>query len=354
MDPSPAHIPVGAFAGDGTVFLYSGRFHDGQTPHLITLGEELLRRGEQGQGRRNKLAFIMVEAFQNILRHRARRSDDERCLFVVRSRPGRVSVSAVNPMLPGEEPALDELLERIAEADAPMLKRMFLERLSDNVRSQRGGAGLGLIEMARRSGHGLRHRIANRADGTPLFFLEVVLGDVAEENAGQALDALEALYAGVERQRMIMHLRRPGSPVVLDAVQKMLTEDLDLDGRGDARRQAFLAAADLMGSMCEDGADVDRQGLSLAQGEGDLLLDLECALSTPRALELQAELDVLNGLDQVALRQRYRKAMLGEAKGVGSGGFAALDLARHAQDALALEVGEEKAGRTSVRLQAVI
>ena len=353
MDPSPAHIPAGAFQGDSTVFLYSGRFHDGQTPHLITLGEEVLERDAPGAGGRNKLAFIMVEAFQNILRHRSTDADGPRSLFLVRSRPGRRSVAAVNPMVPGEEGGLEELLQRIGSADAAGLKRMFLERLGDSARNPRGGAGLGLIEMARRSGHKLRHRIVQRTDGTALFHLEVVLGEVEGEGEEEALDALQRLYEVVERQRIVLHFRQPGAPAILEAVLKVLADDLDEQGRGDARRQAFLAGTDLLRQLCDRGPG-RLNGLQLQRLNGDLQLELDCELIDEVSGRLATEVAELNAMDTLAVRQRYRRAMLGEAQGSEPHDYALLDLVRLAQGPLALMAGEGSDGMAHVRLRAVI
>lgn len=353
MDHSPAHIPAGAFAGDSTVFLYSGRFHDGQTPHLITLGEEVLERDDPRAGGRNKLAFIMVEAFQNILRHRDRDAGGARSLFVMRSRPGRRSVAAVNPMVAGEEDALEELLQRIRAADAPGLKRMFLERLGDSARNPRGGAGLGLIEMARRSGHKLRHRIVQRGDGSALFFLEVVLGDVEGEGETKALDELQHMYEVVQQERIVLHFRHPGAPSILEAVLKVLADDLDEQGRGDARRQAFLAGTDLVRQLCDQGGGRPR-GMQLQRVNGDLQMELDCELSGEASGKLAAEVAELNALDTLAVRQRYRRAMLDEARGTDAHGFALLDLARHAQGPLSLMSVEGAEDRAMVRLSAVI
>ena len=260
-------------------------------------------------------------------------------------------MAAVNAMVPGEETALEELLGRIHDADARDLKRMFLERLTDNARNQRGGAGLGLIEMARRSGHNLRHRIVQEPGGTALFFLEVVLGDAMEEDEEQALDALQELYTSVEEQGTVLRFRHPGAPAVLESVLKILANDLDEEGRGDARRQAFLAGTDLVRQFCDKGS---LNELHLLRADGDLQLALELDMRSVDAEKLAASVTEINELDVLAMRQRYRRAMLGEAQGSGSDGFALLDLARHAQGPLDLAMTGAEEGVVRMQLRASI
>ncbi|MCB0780556.1 MAG: hypothetical protein KDC03_13705, partial [Flavobacteriales bacterium] len=325
----------------------------GQTPHLITVGEEVLQREESQPGGRSKLAFIMVEAFQNILRHRDRDADGTRSLFLMRSPAGRRSVAAVNHMVPGEEDALEELLQRIRAADAPALKRMFLDRLSDSGRNSRGGAGLGLIEMARRSGHDLRHRIVHRQGGTALFLLEVVLGEVEGEGEDDAMNDLRSLYEGVEDQGVVLQFRHPGPPAILEALMKVLAGDLEDEGRGDTRRQALLAATDLLKELSVQGSAA-LGDLRLLRANDELYLELDHVLGPAEAEKLAAEVAELNALDTLAMRQRYRQAMLGEAKGGAPGRFALLDLARHAREPLVLRIGVAVGERMHMRLRATV
>ena len=58
-----------ALADEQLALLYGGRFPDAHTAELITLGEEALGGPGTEKALRSRTGFVMVEAYQNVLRH---------------------------------------------------------------------------------------------------------------------------------------------------------------------------------------------------------------------------------------------------------------------------------------------
>ena len=150
-----------ALAHEQLAVLYSGRFLDEHTANLITLGEEAVGGADAGKALRSRTAFVMVEAYQNVLRHRAQPQPGgvaDHSTFMFLHHPPGTGVVTVNAVSPAEVPALQSALQRLHGLGLDELKRLFLRSLQGGERTERGGAGLGLIEMARRTGNARRRR----------------------------------------------------------------------------------------------------------------------------------------------------------------------------------------------------
>ena len=142
------------FTREGVMICFNGAF-----AHSII--EEIgnaLRRYLQDQEEKKSAALdvfaVYIEQAQNIRAYLARKQFREpeaaNAIIVIARRGDRYVVSSGNIVDAGDQPALAGRLEEIRGSDAAGLKRMFRERLRSDTRSAGGGAGMGLIEVARR------------------------------------------------------------------------------------------------------------------------------------------------------------------------------------------------------------
>lgn len=338
MDLSTVHVLYDALAGDRLTFLYSGRFHDEHTARLITLGEEFLEHDDVDKSVRGKLAFIMVEAYQNIIRHRATFTDGSgegagRSLFVLRSRAAQHEVTAVNPLANADAERLSTALEGLRGLDLKQMKQVFLRGLQSDERTARGGAGLGLIEMARRSGHALQHAFMPLGADHQLFALRVLVGKAgAWQGTNESAFSLHRTV--VENDISVLcrgHLAAGEQEVVMRIIERDLDEDRQ---HSDARMRAFLAISELMENL----------GVS---GEGPLILLSRCAqrkvsvvtgmpLDAQAAERLATAVVEVNALDAQGLQRRYRDILLGRGENTGTLQLGLIDLARRSSSPLRL------------------
>ena len=132
MDIAAAHTLYDALAGDRSSFLYSGAFPDDHTARLIALGEAFLNGQTVRRDELNRLSFVMVEAYQNIIRHRARDMAHDpregRSMFLLRCETDAQHVLAINPVCKKETASLKDMLERLDGLDRSQLKELFQGR----------------------------------------------------------------------------------------------------------------------------------------------------------------------------------------------------------------------------------
>ena len=74
-----------------------------------------------------------------------------------------------------EVPALEQKLEKINAMSSEELKEYYREKLSTTELSERGGAGLGFIDMARKSGQKLEYNFQPVKEGIQFFTFSVAI-----------------------------------------------------------------------------------------------------------------------------------------------------------------------------------
>lgn len=181
---------------DVSLFGYSGKFPDEHSPKLIELGEMLRRdkRDEPGKGNgKGRPGYVMVEAFQNIIRHRAPLPPGHpwagfRSMFLLRTlRRGHVLITC-NPVTDAQARRLQHLLANLRNKDASELKELYLEGMQRQRTPGRRGAGLGFIEMVRRTGAKPRWDLSPMGGAHELFSFILDMDGAAGAGAECTLD----------------------------------------------------------------------------------------------------------------------------------------------------------------------
>lgn len=126
-----------------------------------------------------RLSFFIAESFQNIVRHGQSHDGRTDSTF----KPGTYGITRSNNSITlhssnliSEEDAgrLDDQLKGLSLLSAEELKELYLNVLTENEMNAKGGAGLGLIEMVRKSKGAIKHQIEKTAREN-LFHFEVSL-----------------------------------------------------------------------------------------------------------------------------------------------------------------------------------
>mgnify|MGYP007077396775 CR=1 FL=1 len=123
---------------------------------------------------RSNLAFTIAESFQNIVRHKNTYlgTGDEN-VFGIRGRKDYIHVFSSNLVVEEVKDILIERIDYINGLDKAGLKEAFMNILEEGELNEKGGAGMGLIEMARRSGNDLQHEFIEVSEGVYSFNLQV-------------------------------------------------------------------------------------------------------------------------------------------------------------------------------------
>ncbi|MEN8119462.1 MAG: SiaB family protein kinase [Bacteroidota bacterium] len=154
--------------------IYRGIFTNEFTKKILSLTETSLIEKEEPRILKKKIYNIMVEGLQNITRHQADNkieSNNNYSVFALKREFGKYFITIGNLV---EKKLVEELslkIENVNKLSKEQLKEYYTKGLLHDKISERGGAGLGLIDMARKSGNKLLYSFEEIDDIYSYFYM---------------------------------------------------------------------------------------------------------------------------------------------------------------------------------------
>ena len=126
----------------------------------------------------------MVEALQNIVKHSDELVDGEikshAAIFLIGRTNENYSIMSGNPIRKSNVQKLSGTLEKISALDKEGLKELYKEIIKNTTISDKGGAGLGFVDMARKSGEKLEYQFPDVNEEYAFFCLKVNVSRIKE------------------------------------------------------------------------------------------------------------------------------------------------------------------------------
>ncbi len=186
MDWTDFHTFFRLIEDDAMSLFYRGDFVDEVTSRLIDLLESNFREGREQISIRKKVSFLMAECFQNVIRYGEDMVSDDSIqdrsgYFMTRNYYTKYYIASGNLIERSKIPFLKNKIENINKLTRDELKMLYMKVLDTDDYSAKGGAGLGLIEMARKSGRKLEAEFEKISDILAYFYLQMII-DSDESN----------------------------------------------------------------------------------------------------------------------------------------------------------------------------
>jgi len=138
------------------VLVYQGDFTQESTKSILSMAERNLDSSGEDSSIKRKVFNVMVEALQNIVKHSDELVDGKTrshaAIFLIGKEANRYSIMSGNPVRKENVPKLQKTLDHINGLDKDGLKELYKEIIKNTTISEKGGAGLGFVDMARKSG----------------------------------------------------------------------------------------------------------------------------------------------------------------------------------------------------------
>lgn len=132
------------------VFAFQGRMDHEQVERLVGEAEHYSLANEDGISTRKRMMNVLVEAMENVHHHSLGSHRDAAFALLVRDARGyRLAFGNAVPLAMAA--LINHRVGILNEMDEADLKEHYLKLLSNSARSEHGGAGLGLLTMARKS-----------------------------------------------------------------------------------------------------------------------------------------------------------------------------------------------------------
>src|SRR5690348_11489033 len=138
------------------ILVYQGDFTQETTKSILAMAERNIDSSGEDAAIKRKVFNVMVESLQNIVKHSDELVDGEihshAAIFLIGRENNRYTIMSGNPIRKSNVAGLDGKLQHINSLDKDGLKDLYKEIIKNTTISEKGGAGLGFVDMARKSG----------------------------------------------------------------------------------------------------------------------------------------------------------------------------------------------------------
>ena len=144
------------------------------TDNILKLTETNLEKVEGKSKLKKRIFYVLVEGLQNITRHQNEiqsKLPNQEGIFAISKRGSKYFITTGNLIKNQGIQPLTEKIEKINSLEKDELKNYYVETLKKEGFSPKGGAGLGLIEMARKTGNKLKFDFRKIDDRYSFFYL---------------------------------------------------------------------------------------------------------------------------------------------------------------------------------------
>ena len=157
------------------ILVYEGDFTQETTKSILSMAERNLDSSGEDSGIKRKVFNVMVEALQNIVKHSSEQGlqagslISKSAIFLISKDDKKYCVMTGNPIHRDRVPKLTQNLSDLNAKDKEGLKELYKDIIKNTQISEKGGAGLGFVDMARKSGEKLVFTF-EKMDGDHDFF----------------------------------------------------------------------------------------------------------------------------------------------------------------------------------------
>lgn len=164
---------------EGNIMLsFKGEVTSDLLTSILQIMESKMDTLEEPPVVKKKVYNILVECLQNLYHHLenddfATPINEKSALFMIKKQNDEYSIMTGNYMVKENVGPMKKRLDTINAMDSLQLKTYYKEVLNNGEMSSKGGGGLGMIDIARKSGKKLEYRFDDVDDKLTFFSLNV-------------------------------------------------------------------------------------------------------------------------------------------------------------------------------------
>ena len=324
------------------MFVYRGVVTNDNSVPLLLLLEKEMENSEFGFIGRKRLFMFVLESLQNVSRHSDVNEHADMSLVVYSKIDGGYTVTTGNVIPTSGMDELKRRLDEINNLESGEIRTVYRQMLSNAEFSSKGGAGLGLIEMAKKTGNKLDYDF-RKMDGENAYFILSKTVDsegVGFHNnntgrpfQGQAVVQLEKVMA--ENNIYLIwsgHITQDVGKEVLSFTETKLSED---DVESNLRKRVFSILVELIDNIARysPGREAeDNFGMPVAMirfKDGTYYLTTGNLILNENTGHLRDKLDTINKAGKDDLKELFRQSLFEQRKDTEStGNMGLIDIAR--------------------------
>lgn len=162
---------------NNVIMVYEGEFSQDITKSFLSMTESNFQNAQVSDSIIKKVYNIMMEALQNICKHEFKLSSDNsestKSLFIIAENELEYQIITGNAIKEDVIGIIKSKIEKVNSLDQEGLKALYKETRLNSTISEVGGAGLGFIDIARKSGNKISYHFEQINDSV-YYFIQMV------------------------------------------------------------------------------------------------------------------------------------------------------------------------------------
>ncbi|MCF6242042.1 MAG: SiaB family protein kinase [Bacteroidales bacterium] len=304
-------------------YIYRGSFTENITDNILSLAETNLVKKDDPRMLRRKVYNVMVEGLQNITKHQAAiKVDDDKNygVFVLKKENDKYYITTGNLIENEHIENLSAQIDQVNSLDKAGLSAYHKEVLLHGKISEKGGAGLGLIDMARKSGNKLLYAFEKLDEKYSYFYLHT---EIPSKNAPKSslntkssgiLNYISALHKMLNDENVLIifnsYFNQDSLMNLLSIIEKQMMESLQ------QKKRIYHSMVEMFQNIIQHGDDYQKTeegkaGLFfISETEKEYLLNTGNYILNEKIPILSEKIDYVNSLSEEELEDFYNHRLL--------------------------------------------
>ena len=161
---------------NGVVLIYLGKFDHNVTQMFSILTGQETDLNQETKDLKRRLNHAVIEVLQNMTKHSTDLYNEFKFglgMFMLGKEDENYIIYTANKIPNDHLKELTQAIDYVNSYDYNELRKIYKEQLKDGKLSEKGGAGLGLIDIARKSGNKLEYHIKPTGTDSDYFIFKV-------------------------------------------------------------------------------------------------------------------------------------------------------------------------------------
>jgi len=307
---------------DDLCLVYSGIFSDAMTDKIIDLSSLYLEQNPELSKLRKRTSFLVAECFQNVVRHGTGSQSEVRDFlssgsFLIAFRENKCFIASRNVVPNTSADDLRNKIVGINSHSGKELKEIYKKILAEGTISEKGGAGLGLIEMARKTENKLHFCFDRLDEDFSVFYLMLILEQKEEEEPARVyiseLNNVINIFKLNEQENLFMLFHGDYGDLVIHPVIEMIQNTMDSISTNMATRvKLYHASVEMMQNINYYSYEVEGRNmgmLAMGKREGSPVVSARYSIRFSDRSKLKKILGSFKDASPEEIDQRYSKKL---------------------------------------------
>lgn len=320
-----AHVLIQNMKWGNFEYIYRGAFTQNINTNILSLTEPNLDKSDDTSRLKKRIYFVMVECLQNITRHQDAPLNGDvgnSGIFILQKKDNKYFVYSGNLITADKVSSLKAQIENLNNLDKEDIKRRYQELLLSGEISEKGGAGLGLLAMARKTGNKLGFGFREVDEHHAYFYLrtEIPLNEEEQPSSGdEVLDSIESaknLHIMLDQENILLNFNGAFNHDNLVNLLPIIREQMQASAF--VKKRVFRLMIEMLQNVVNYAEDLEKSermigypGIFLLGREGeDYYLTAGNYLQNEKVETLKRKIEFVNNIDAKGLEEFYNKTLL--------------------------------------------